>query len=310
MEKKTFSRIGLILAVLALWFGGAQILMQWLAYYRVMWYYRQGFLRFVFPLLLYGVGALILWLGMRPLARQPKQPQRKMGFGQFLGFFCAGRGVSMVLSIVGTLVFLLVLLLVRGMDGVGHYLTGLNPLMTLDLGPDMLYSLFQVCILAPVVEELMFRKFLLEPLRPFGDKMAILYSGIAFGLLHMDFRQFFYAAALGLFLGYIMVRTNNLWYCIGLHFVINVSSSVLLPLLDEIYVSSAALLLAVGWTLLLLALSVLGLVLFFIYVRRIKLFPSPYQFSRPINTRLALFGGWGWVYGVLCVATPVILIAL
>ena len=59
-----------------------------------------------------------------------------------------------------------------------------------------------VVIIGPIVEELMFRKLMIDRLGRYGDAVAITVSSIAFGLFHGNFYQFFYAAMLGFVLGY------------------------------------------------------------------------------------------------------------
>ena len=76
-------------------------------------------------------------------------------------------------------------------------------------------------IFAPFIEEMLFRKVLIDRVRKYGDKAAILLSGIMFGLFHGNFTQFFYAAALGMFFAFIYVRTGRVRYTITLHMMMN-----------------------------------------------------------------------------------------
>ena len=77
---------------------------------------------------------------------------------------------------------------------------------------------------APVFEELIFRKLLLDRLRPFGDRCAILLCGVAFGLYHVNLGQFFYAAALGMVLAGIVLKTGKIWHSMVCHAALNLSS--------------------------------------------------------------------------------------
>ena len=56
---------------------------------------------------------------------------------------------------------------------------------------------------------------------------AVLASGLFFGLFHGNLNQFSYAFLLGLFLGFIYVKTGKLGYTIGLHMAINFIGSSL-----------------------------------------------------------------------------------
>ena len=85
-------------------------------------------------------------------------------------------------------------------------------------------------ILAPVFEELLFRKVIVDKVLSFGEWPAIIFSGITFGLFHGNLTQFFYAALLGMVLAYIYIRTGNILYTILIHACINFLGG-LLPLL-------------------------------------------------------------------------------
>lgn len=86
-------------------------------------------------------------------------------------------------------------------------------------------------ILAPLLEEYLFRKQLIDRTARYGEKTAILFSALAFGLFHMNLYQFFYAFGLGLLFGYVYLRTRRLRYSVIMHMVINGLSSVIVPLL-------------------------------------------------------------------------------
>ena len=74
---------------------------------------------------------------------------------------------------------------------------------------------------------------LIDRLRGFGDVTAILFSSLAFGLVHGNFFQLFYSALLGIVLGYLYARTGRILPCILLHMITNFLGSVaILPLTD------------------------------------------------------------------------------
>lgn len=74
-----------------------------------------------------------------------------------------------------------------------------------------------ICVVAPICEELIFRKFLLIPLRKLGDFPAALLSGLVFGLYHANFDQFAYATLVGVFYALIAIRRNSILPTIFLH---------------------------------------------------------------------------------------------
>ncbi len=87
------------------------------------------------------------------------------------------------------------------------------------------------CIVAPLGEEFIFRKLLIDRSRRFGDTVSILISGFFFGLFHGNLFQFFYAFLLGMVLAYIYTRTGNLWWCVGMHALVNFLGSIVVPAL-------------------------------------------------------------------------------
>ena len=87
-------------------------------------------------------------------------------------------------------------------------------------------NLLFVGILAPVFEELFYRKAVINRLRRYGDLPAILISGLIFGLVHGNFNQVFYATAVGMLLGFIYIRTGSVLYTISIHAAFNMIGGV------------------------------------------------------------------------------------
>ena len=85
-------------------------------------------------------------------------------------------------------------------------------------------------IVAPVMEELLFRKLLIDRLIPFGQPMAVVISGVSFGLYHGNLFQFFYACMLGMIFAYLYSSTGKMRYNVVLHMIINLTGGVI-PLL-------------------------------------------------------------------------------
>lgn len=86
-------------------------------------------------------------------------------------------------------------------------------------------------VLAPLFEEYVCRKQIIDRTRQYGEKTAVFLSALAFGLLHQNLFQFFYAFALGLIFAYIYLRTGRLRYSILLHGIINFLGSVVAPMI-------------------------------------------------------------------------------
>ena len=106
-----------------------------------------------------------------------------------------------------------------------------NPLTDALLQSNPWLTLFISIIVAPIMEELIFRGILYKKLICFGGKIYIFVSAFLFALFHTNFLQIFYAFALGLLLGAVVYYTGHLRYCIILHMIINLVGSGVATLL-------------------------------------------------------------------------------
>ncbi len=79
-------------------------------------------------------------------------------------------------------------------------------------------SLLQVCIVAPVVEEILMRGFVLGGLKnTYGNIAAILISSVLFAILHFNMVQTLSAFVCGIILGLLYIQTNSIPCCIIAH---------------------------------------------------------------------------------------------
>ena len=88
-------------------------------------------------------------------------------------------------------------------------------------------------ILAPLIEEILFRKLLLDRLLFLGDWSALVISSLFFGLFHTNLYQFLYATTVGLVLGYVHIMTGKMRWNVGLHMFINLFCGVLIGYLPD-----------------------------------------------------------------------------
>lgn len=83
-------------------------------------------------------------------------------------------------------------------------------------------AILKVVIMAPVVEELIFRGVIMHGLmRNYAKTTAVLVSALMFALFHLNPWQFPATFMLGLLLGLLMVRTRNILLCIMGHAINN-----------------------------------------------------------------------------------------
>lgn len=102
-----------------------------------------------------------------------------------------------------------------------------NAVMDIATNGNMAVNAFYMVLCAPILEEYVFRKLIIDRTLRFGQGVAVLVSGLMFGLFHGNISQFVYAAALGFFFGFIYVKTGKLKYSIGLHMFINFFGAVI-----------------------------------------------------------------------------------
>ncbi len=121
-----------------------------------------------------------------------------------------------------------------------------NPLINNFLSESNVWAVIMVAFLAPIFEELVFRKLIIDRTRRYGEVLAIVYSSVAFGLFHCNVYQIFYAFAIGLILGYVYVRTGNVILTIIIHMIMNSSSAILYPLVPEAYTYFQYIVIALG----------------------------------------------------------------
>ena len=206
-----------------------------------------------------GLGLPTFYLFTRKIPDSAKGEVLKLKPMHFLTIFMITAAVMYITNFFS--VFLTVLIaLIKGDD-----IFSLNPLMNVITNSNMFYTILYAAIIAPIVEELIFRKLLLNKLRRFGDVPAILMTAIAFGLFHMNLSQFFYATAIGMIFAYVTIKTNTIKYSILLHVMVNLIGTAVVPIATTGNVVGS--LLVVLWVFLALAG---GIILFILNVKKIK----------------------------------------
>ncbi len=113
-------------------------------------------------------------------------------------------------------------------------------------------------IIAPVAEEILFRKLIIDRLRAMGEGVAIVASAIVFGLIHGNFEQFFYAAGLGAVFAHLYLKSGTIWYSVLIHFIIN-TVAVLQMLLPD----GASVAVSLLWMALIMVCAAFGAVFLF-----------------------------------------------
>lgn len=241
---------------------------------------------------LYGIATPIALLLLRRVpALLPAQKALAPGEVAVIAIIC------FFMMYAGNLTGILLTSLLQLIPGV----TALNPVLDMTGGTALLPRLLVMVVAAPLVEEYIFRKQLIDRMQRYGQKTAVILSALLFGLFHGNFSQFFYAFALGLVFGYVYVKTGRLRYSIGLHMMINLLGGVAAPaLLEHLPLSPDGMLdlekamQAPGWILLymfyafaLVGLSIAGLVLLCVNRKKITFSTAERELPRQARFKTA-----------------------
>ncbi len=157
----------------------------------------------------------------------------KMTFGKFLLCILMMYGLTLIGIIVGQCLHLPLTLPFEDIESA-------NKLLELMLGSNFFVRVLIVGILAPIFEELIFRKVLIDHVSVNGYLPAILVSGIMFGLFHGNFSQAGFATLIGCLFAFIYVKTGKVIYTIILHMIMNCGTSIVTLGLYEWMLDSAA----------------------------------------------------------------------
>ncbi len=173
---------------------------------------------------MYGVAFPIAYLFIFRLPRDSGeiQTESKMNKGTFIRLFISGAFLMYAGNLIGTAF--------TGFFTFLKYFLRDMPTQTFSemFNKDsLLVEIIFVMIIAPIFEELVFRKAIIDRTKRFGYMPAIIFSGVAFGFFHGNFSQFFYATLLGILLGYIYCRTGKIIHTMLMHAAINIYGGVI-----------------------------------------------------------------------------------
>ena len=223
--RRVGARLGWALVVLALVSNGVQVLLAlWIAGYRPALAASPWCAAGLIAVGFYGCGLPAFGAMVRRLPKAPVQARGKLTAGQVFHCWLLCMFLAYLCSMLGTALSAL------ADSWMGT--SSSNPVEELISMSGMLPTLLAAGICSPIVEEYIFRGLLLRRTLVFGEKAACCFTAAAFGLMHMNLYQFFYAFAIGLVLARVAVYTGSIRTGILLHIGINLSGSVLMPLLE------------------------------------------------------------------------------
>lgn len=283
--RRSFSRMGLSIFMLLLVSSVLQVLAGIIAGTLVSDVMNQTLLLWLCtfaPIYLIGVPVGLLMLRRVPAESPEKSTLRP---GQFL----AALVIAIFLMYAGNLLGAALTSFIGSLRGAAPA----NAVLNYALDDSLALKILFLVILAPAIEELVFRKALIDRMRPYGERLAVVTSAVLFALFHGNLSQMFYAFALGLVFGYVYCRTGRLIYSVIMHMFINFLGSVAAPAvlnnlgtteLDTAQLADPAVLESVLplalYGLLILILSVIGLVLFCKKIGKLRFEPAEKELPR------------------------------
>ncbi len=217
--KKQFSKIGFLLILATIVINGIQLLAS--AIFKDIPAITNSKDLYLLALMLpcYAFGYPLILFLFKKVPLQISGEPKKMKFGSLLAAFFMTYALTYVCNFIGTFI----LTIVEDFKGapvenvLANLLNEISPFTTLVVA----------VILAPIFEELLFRKAIIDRTAKYGEGISIVFSGFMFGLFHGNFNQFAYAMFLGMFFGFIYIKTKNILYPIILHFITNFMGSII-----------------------------------------------------------------------------------
>ena len=153
---------------------------------------------------MYPLAFFLYWLILQTVPKARQTWTCPMGIGHFLGWFVICMGGVYFGSLIGQFLMTIVSVITGE--------TMVNQVEEMIMDMSLWAVILSAVILAPIMEELIFRKLVLDRLAGYGPAVAMSVSALVFGLAHGNFYQFFYAFLLGLIFAYIYLRTGKVRY--------------------------------------------------------------------------------------------------
>lgn len=113
-------------------------------------------------------------------------------------------------------------------ESIIQYYEEMQKFLTPTSNKELIFSIISIGIIGPICEEYIFRGIFLTKLIEEKQNKIIsnLFQSFLFGLAHMNLIQFFYAIPIGIFLGWIYIKSKNLLIPILIHIFTNISALI------------------------------------------------------------------------------------
>ena len=159
--------------------------------------------------------ALAMLCGVAVLFSMPKSAPEQKGVSakEFIALLC----VCATISTVGSTISNYFIEFWNALTGS----SASDPVTDLLMSIDPWQVLLCTGIIAPIIEEFLFRKMLIDRMRPLGVWPAIIVSAFLFALFHQNIGQLFYTFGFGVILAYLYCRTGKFLMVTLLHMAFN-----------------------------------------------------------------------------------------
>jgi len=117
------------------------------------------------------------------------------------------------------------------LENLGFSLTGGEYAIPSDV-QGLIMTALTVAVIPAFVEEFAMRGVVMQPLRRYGDRFALVISSLVFALMHGNLIQIPFALIAGTAIGYFAISTGTIWTGVIIHLLNNLSSVVLSYLYD------------------------------------------------------------------------------
>ncbi|MCI5751097.1 MAG: CPBP family intramembrane metalloprotease [Oscillospiraceae bacterium] len=142
--------------------------------------------------------------------------------GYNLGEVAGGSAVGFFFQTVAVFIVMLLYFIVEGST---EGATDSTIVQKSSLGANIILY-FYVCAFGPLLEELLFRGIILESMKMYSCRFAVVFSSVIFGLMHGNAAQAINGFLIGLVLGALYVRSDSLVPCTLMHMIMNTVTSV------------------------------------------------------------------------------------
>ena len=162
-------------------------------------------------IILVGIGFLFLYFRKRIDKKQMFSVHKKMTPKAFIQLLCVFLGVQLLVE-PGFL------LMEKIFNFFGYSV--MSSMEDATMGSVTLSMIICAVIVAPVVEEFVYRGFVLFSTKRFGKGYAIMISALLFGVMHENIPQSVFACMVGVVLGYVAIE-YSIWWSVLLHIINN-----------------------------------------------------------------------------------------